>query len=98
MNKITKLIFCTLSLFIIGCSSAGSIKNIQDRETVSQLRTGVTTQKDVYELFGEPTHRGTKPEGETWWAYYYAKGAGEGASLSIDFDENGRVKSFNYIP
>lgn len=92
--KILFLLFVSISL---GCSSAGSIKNIQKRDKVSQVKAGITTQKNVYELFGEPTYRGTKPDGETWWAYYYP-GSGEGASLSIDFNKDGRVKSYNYIP
>lgn len=97
MKQIIKIFFVAVMALFIGCSTAGNIKNIQDRDQVSQVRIGVTTQKDVYELFGEPTYRGTKPDGESWWAYYYP-GSGEGASLSVDFDKDGRVKSYNYVP
>lgn len=97
MKPTFKIVFLLFISTFLGCSSAGNIKNIQEKDKVSQVKISSTTQKDVYELFGEPTYRGTKPDGETWWAYYYP-GSGEGASLSIDFDKDGRVKSYNYIP
>lgn len=96
MKNISKYICYVILGFVISCSTSGSIEKVNDAKIVSGIKIGVTTQRDVYNLFGEPSYRGTRDGGDTWWAYYHP-GSNEGASLSIDFSKDGIVKTLNYI-
>ena len=85
-------------IFLSSCGGP-SIKYLKDPASIEKIQIGVTTQREVHEMFGRPTYHGTRPTGEEWWTYYYAApGEAQGASLSLDFTPEGKVKSFHYVP
>ncbi len=88
--------YLVLFLFLIGCSiygrdfSATQVKNIQ---------ADVTTQKEIFELFGEPVQKGLESGYETWTYSYQSYSFGEGwrsKSLYVVFDKDNKVRSYSF--
>ncbi|HUJ79104.1 MAG TPA: outer membrane protein assembly factor BamE [Nitrospiria bacterium] len=87
------------ALFITGC--AIRIGTPFKTEQVPQLQVGKTTQSQVVEYFGEPESKGLK-DGRPLWTYLFARlslgGTATGTILSIEFNEQGVVSSYSYVP
>lgn len=95
------IIFTILSIFLGGCSF-GSISHgsaISEQE-LTDIKPGVTTKKDIYRTFGEPTK---VVENGSIFFYSWTRGGqssflGMGStetdtkSLMIEFDNDGIVK------
>tara|TARA_B100000686_G_C16588585_1_gene862067 strand:- start:349 stop:690 length:342 start_codon:yes stop_codon:yes gene_type:complete len=95
------IILTILSMFLGGCSF-GSISHGSEvtEEQLSDIKIGVTTKKDIYRNFGEPTK---VVENGAIFFYSWTRGGqssfmGMGStdtntkSLMIEFDSNGIVK------
>ena len=99
--KNLSVVLIILGLFLSGCSF-GSISHGSEisEQQLTDIKPGVTTKKDVYRTFGEPTK--TVEEG-TIFFYSWTRGGqssflGMGStetdtkSLMIEFDNEGVVK------
>ncbi len=85
-----------LLLFLSGCITYG-----KDFPTspVRNLQTNVTTQKEVFTLFGEPVRRGLENGNETWtYSYHYTEFGipRESRELHIVFNKDGTVRSYSF--
>jgi outer membrane protein assembly factor BamE (lipoprotein component of BamABCDE complex) len=94
---IVAALVCALSL--AGC--AIRIGTPFKTDQVPQIRVGTTTQAQVLEFFGQPESKGLK-DGHPLWTYLFARlsmgGTATGTMLSIEFNEQGRVSSYSYVP
>ena len=85
-----------LSLLLAACVSVGVPFR---HEAVNQIKPGVTRDKDLLDLFGNPVRTGITDDGLREWTYlYYKAGVGglHGQDLVVKFDEGGKVRSFSY--
>ena len=87
------------ALFLAGC--AIRIGTPFKTDQVPQIQVGKTTQAQVRELFGQPESMGLK-DGRPLWTYLFARlsmgGTATGTILSIEFNEQGVVSSYSYVP
>jgi len=86
-------------LFISGCAiRVGAPFNT---DHVQHIQVGKTTQAQVMEFFGQPASQGLK-DGRPLWTYLFARlsmgGTATGTLLSIEFDDQGIVHSYSYVP
>jgi outer membrane protein assembly factor BamE (lipoprotein component of BamABCDE complex) len=86
-------------LFISGCAIRLGAPFKTDQ--VQQIQVGKTTQAQIVEYFGQPESRGLK-DGRLLWTYLFARlslgGTAKGTLLSIEFDDQGVVSSYSYVP
>ena len=103
------LILCVLLL--TACATATYTKgNYFDEDYVAQIEKGVTTQKQIKKLFGEPFSKSVVDGKKEKWLYLYAKGTSKAQSyvftmkvttegtqktLDILFDD-GTVSNYTY--
>ncbi|MBI2026232.1 MAG: hypothetical protein HYS98_00230 [Deltaproteobacteria bacterium] len=69
---------------------------------VQNIKTGETTQKNIQNLFGNPDYFGTRNVEKngamvqyTWWFYSFVGGVGY-KTLSLYFDEEGKVVDYSF--
>ncbi len=73
-----------------------------DATQVELIQPGKSTQSHVRELMGSPMSEGLK-DGKPLWTYFFAQvrifgGITRGMVLTIEFDDQGIVESYSYIP
>jgi outer membrane protein assembly factor BamE (lipoprotein component of BamABCDE complex) len=73
-----------------------------DSSEVAKITAGQTTEVQVREMLGEPTSEGLK-DGKPLWTYLHARvpilgGTARGTVVSIEFNNEGVVQSYSYIP
>ena len=91
-----KTIFSIFFLIILwGCATSPT-KRYFPRHEIKNIEVGKTTQKDIYEAFGMPLHHGRRGE-EDWWMYIHTL-EDNSESLSLYFDNEGKVSDFSYSP
>jgi outer membrane protein assembly factor BamE (lipoprotein component of BamABCDE complex) len=85
-----KLIVLLLCLGLCGCATVG--KPMKDTQ-LTQLQDGVTTQKEVLEIMGEPSDKTIIDTGEEKWTYIYARSRPTWASFVpyVNLFESGAV-------
>ena len=90
--------FCYLFLFLFlwGCISYG-----RDFGTapVKSIQTNVTTQKEIFGLFGEPARKGLDSGYETWTYSYHSYELGQlraSKELYVVFNKDGTVRSYSF--
>jgi len=70
-------------------------------DQVQKIQVGKTTQAQIVEFFGQPESQGLK-DGLPLWTYLFARlspgGTAKGTLLSIEFDDQGIVRSYSYVP
>lgn len=91
-----KFYYLFLLLFLWGCISYG-----RDFATVPvrDIQTNVTTQKEIFSLFGEPVRKGLDSGYETWTYSYHSYELGQlGASkeLYVVFNKDGTVRNYSF--
>src|SRR3989338_4293730 len=91
-----KLVIYIIVLAFMGCATPLS-KQKFPRDNVKDITVGKTTQRDVYDTFGEPIYHGSKTDDESWWMYIHTT-KDNSESLSLYFDKEGRVTDFLYTP
>lgn len=83
-------------LLLSGCAfygrdfSSAQVKNIQ---------ANVTSQREVFGMFGEPVQRGLESGYETWTYSYQHYSLGQGwrsKSLYVVFDPDGTVRNYSF--
>ncbi len=87
-------------LWISGCAITLGARF--DASQITKIKEGVTTQRQIKEMMGEPASDGMK-DGNPLWTYIYARvpvwgGETKGKIVTIEFDEKGVVESYSYIP
>jgi len=96
VDKMKKIVPITALLTLVGCATP-RIEKIADPALVKTIQNGISTQRDVYELFGPPTYHGVRHEAGEWWGYYLpGKDGVTGSSLSLDFQTDGVVTAYLY--
>ncbi len=65
-----KFLLLALCLGLVGCATVG--KPMKEAQ-LSQLQDGVTTQKEVLEIMGEPSDKTIIDTGEEKWVYIYSR-------------------------
>ena len=96
-------VLAILSIYLGGCafSSISHGTEISEKE-LSEIKPGITTKKDIYRTFGEPTK---SLEGGSLLFFSWTRGGAvaflglgshetETKSLMIDFDDSNIVKDF----
>jgi len=87
------------AVFISGCAIQLGAPFKTDQ--VPSIQVGKTTQAEVMGFFGQPTSRGVK-DGRPLWTYLFARlslgGTATGTLLSIEFDDQGVVHGYSYVP
>lgn len=78
MNRLISLGFC---LFLLAACATSGTETIKDENRIGQLRKGVTTQNQVFNLFGEPQIRTKTDEGTEKWEYAYTYTELKGATF-----------------
>lgn len=91
--KVISFIICVMLLW--GCA-APPTKRYFPRDEVKNIEVGKTTQKEIYEAFGMPLQYGRRGE-EEWWIYIHTLGDNS-ESLSLYFNNEGKVADFFYSP
>ncbi|MBI4041208.1 MAG: outer membrane protein assembly factor BamE [Deltaproteobacteria bacterium] len=81
---------------IMSCASQPSKRDFE-RDQVKDIVIGKTTQRQVYDVFGEPIYYGSRGDDESWWMYVHTVSRNS-ESLSLYFDKEGRVKDVLYSP
>jgi outer membrane protein assembly factor BamE (lipoprotein component of BamABCDE complex) len=70
-------------------------------DQVQNIQVGKTTQAQIVQFFGQPESQGLK-DGRPLWTYLFARlslgGTAKGTMLSIEFDDQGIVRSYSYVP
>jgi outer membrane protein assembly factor BamE (lipoprotein component of BamABCDE complex) len=70
-------------------------------DQVHNIQVGKTTQAQIVQYFGQPESQGLK-DGRPLWTYLFARlslgGTAKGTMLSIEFDDQGVVQSYSYVP
>lgn len=91
-----RLGYVILLLFLWGCVSYG--RDFPDYQ-VKNIQTNVTTQKQIFDFFGEPVRRGLD-SGYTTWTYSqhsYVLGSGwKTKELYIVFNHDGTVRNYSF--
>lgn len=64
------VIYCLILMLFSGCMSIGNPK-AQNENNLSQLQKGVSTQQDVYRLYGQPQTRTQLSNGNQQWHYLH---------------------------
>jgi hypothetical protein len=87
------------ALFVSGCAiRLGAPFNT---DQVRNIQAGKTTQAQIIDFFGQPASKGLK-DGLPLWTYMFARlslgGTATGTLLSIEFDDQGIVHSYSYVP
>jgi outer membrane protein assembly factor BamE (lipoprotein component of BamABCDE complex) len=87
-------------LFLSGC--AVRLGTPFKTDQVQSIIVGTTTQAQIVEFFGQPASKGLK-DGRPLWTYLFARlalmgGAATGTVLSVEFNDQGRVHSYSYVP
>lgn len=106
------LLLISLACCISGCaiSSHGRMATIK-RSQVDTIEIGVSTKKDIMELFGKPQQTIRKPNNIEVFVYIHgvektigipfliswSRGSGTGQTLNIIFDQYGKVVDYEYI-
>lgn len=94
MTKKIGVLFLLVSL--CGCVlygrdfSASQVKNIE---------TNVTTQKQIFGMFGEPVRKGLDSGYEAWTYSYHSYSLGGGLrtkELSVVFNRDGTVRTYSF--
>ncbi|MBI2646211.1 MAG: outer membrane protein assembly factor BamE [Deltaproteobacteria bacterium] len=84
-----------LLVSFVGCATPPT-KRYFPRDEVKNIEVGKTTQKDIYEAFGMPLHHGRRGE-DDWWMYIHTLDENS-ESLSLYFNNEGKVSDFFYSP
>lgn len=69
-----KIIISLLTMFIVvSCADVGnkSIKNVSEKQVQAQIEEGVTTRKEINDLFGGPFETTFTDSGEMIYRYQY---------------------------
>ena len=91
-----KIVISLLLVFgFLGCATPPT-KRYFPRDEVKNIEVGKTTQKDIYEAFGMPLHHGRRGE-DDWWMYIHTLDDNS-ESLSLYFNNEGKVADFFYSP
>jgi hypothetical protein len=91
-----KLAFLVLCSLIWGCVYLG-----RDFSTapVKSIENNVTTQKDIFNYFGEPVRRGLENGYETWsysYNYYELGQLLDSKELYVVFNKDNTVRSYSF--
>ncbi len=102
MKKSSKAwLFYLVTLVFLGgnMASCATVGKTFPEEAVRDIRIGMTTQKDLRAVFGEPWRTGLEDGLETWtygrYRYRLFKDS-ESSDLVIRFDNKGVVTSYSY--
>jgi outer membrane protein assembly factor BamE (lipoprotein component of BamABCDE complex) len=99
MRLSTRMVLA-FTIFTFGC--AIKVGKPFDTGYVEKIQPGSTAQAQVLELLGNPNSEGLK-DGKPLWTYLFVKvpvwgGTAKGTVLTIEFDRQGIVQSYSYIP
>ena len=91
-----KLAFLVLSFFLTGCLYLG-----RDFSTapVKSIQNNVTTQREIFNYFGEPERRGLENGYETWtysYNYYELGQLRDSKELYVVFNKDNTVRSYSF--
>jgi hypothetical protein len=91
-----KLASLALGFFLSGCVYLG-----RDFSTapVKSIQNTVTTQKEIFNYFGEPERRGLENGYETWTYSYYYYEMGQlrdSKELYVVFNKDNTVRSYSF--
>lgn len=91
-----KLWYLVLVLALAGCVTYG-----RDFATtpVRDIKTNVTTQREIFGLFGEPMRKGLDSGYETWTYSYHTYQLGQlvaSKELYVVFNQDNTVRSYSY--
>jgi len=84
-------------LLLAGCSA--SVGKKFDTSKVSLIQKGVTTQDEIFKMFGKPNQKGIQEGREVWGYSHTSAGYFGGASsrqLQIVFDEKKIVYDYTF--
>lgn len=87
-------------LFMAGCALTVGARF--DSTSVVRIKSGLTTKAEVREILGKPESEGLK-DGRPLWTYLYARvpmlgGTAHGTVVTVEFNKDGVVESYTYIP
>jgi len=91
-----KLWYPFLFLFVWGCVFYG--RDFASSQ-VKSIETNITTQKEIFNLFGEPVRKGLDSGYETWTYSYHSYTLGEGwktKELYVVFNKEGTVRTYSF--
>lgn len=91
-----KLWHLVVALALSGCVTYG-----RDFGTVAvrNIQTNVTTQKEIFGLFGEPVRKGLDSGYETWTYSYHSYQLGQlmdSKELYVVYNKDGTVRSYSF--
>lgn len=92
----TRLASLALSFFLTGCVYLG-----RDFPTapVKGIQNNVTTQREIFNYFGEPERRGLENGYETWaysYNYYELGQVRDSKELYVVFNKDNTVRSYSF--
>lgn len=87
-----------LVCLLVGCAFYG--RDFPSTQ-VKSIQTGVTTENDIFSVFGEPVQRGLESGYETWTYTYQSYSLGEGwksKTLHVVFnkDKDSTVRDYSF--
>jgi hypothetical protein len=90
-----------LALLVLCCLIWGCVYLGRDFSTapVKSIENNVTTQKDIFNYFGEPVQRGLENGYETWtysYNYYELGQLRDSKELYVVFNKDNTVKSYSF--
>lgn len=90
------VVFALLAVLLAGCITYG---NIFPTYPVATIQPNVTTQREIFSLFGEPYRKGIDNGLETWTYSYHYWELGvpkESRELYVVFNKDSTVRSYSY--
>ena len=88
--------FITL-FFLAACY--GTVGNNFDSSQIKSIQSNVTSQEEIFEIFGAPFKKGVE-NNQTMWTYQFDKwnsvGPAQSKDLVILFDNKNIVKAYRY--
>jgi hypothetical protein len=91
-----KALYLILALILAGCFSTG-----RDFASVpvKKIQNNVTTQREIFNYFGEPVRKGLENGYETWsysYQYYQLGQLRDAKDLHIVFNQDRTVRSYSF--